>query len=137
MCAVPPKRPEPARGRSTVRGMPEAMRVATWNVNNRGRSVAQTLGHLVRRSGVDLLLLQEANPGSLHLLAVSAGLDWWVTSLDAGGLPPSGSPGRRRVAAIAGRGARPSAGVLAHLALPERMVFASLDASIGRVTVAS
>lgn len=113
------------------------MRVATWNLNYRGRAVCRSLGHLVRDKKVDLLLLQEANPSSVQALTTAAGLDWTVTAFDAGAALPSGT-GRRRVTAIAGRGHPPvKIGVLPELALPERMVFARLESDLGPLTVAS
>lgn len=113
------------------------MRMATWNVNYRGRAVCRSLGRLAQDKEVDLLLLQEANPSSLHELTAAAGLDWAVTAFDAGAALPDGT-GRRRVTAIAGRGHPPIAvGVLPELALPERMVFATLESDLGPLTVAS
>lgn len=113
------------------------LRIATWNLNYRGRSVAPALGELLKRAGVDLVLLQEANPNSLELVREAAGLDWTVSAFDAGAPTPVG-PGRRRVAAIAGKGASPGGvGFLPDLALPERMVFASVATNVGRLTVAS
>lgn len=113
-------------------------RVATWNVNYRGPSVAAVLGRLLERSRVDLVLVQEANASSLDALAEAAGLDWAVSAFDAGAPIPASRSGRHRVAALAGRGERPrDIGVLADLALPERMVFASLRTTVGLLTVAS
>lgn len=83
------------------------VRVATFNVNFRGMAAAQRLGGLVGRHGVDLLLLQEANPSSLRELVDAAGLDWVISAYDAGAPRPA-SRGRARVAAIAGRGSAPS-----------------------------
>ena len=113
------------------------MRIATWNVNYRGRAVGGSLGRLVRDNDVELILLQEANPSSLHELTAAAGLDWVITAFDAGARVPDGT-GRRRVAAIAGRGHPPiETGVLPHLALPERMLFARLETELGPMTIAS
>lgn len=113
------------------------MRIATWNVNYRGSAVSGSLGKLVRDEEVDLILLQEANPSSIHQLTAAAGLDWAITAYDAGAAVPEGA-GRRRVTAIAGRGRPPiGTGVLPHLALPERMVFARLESELGPLTVAS
>lgn len=113
------------------------MRVATWNVNYRGPAVSHSLGQLARERGVDLLLLQEANPNSLDQLVTAAGLDWVITAFTEGATYPSAT-GRRRVTAIAGRGQAPTeSGVLAELTLPERMVFAHLTTDAGPLSVAS
>lgn len=113
------------------------MRVATFNVNFRGGVAAQRLGALVDGHGVDLLLLQEANPSSLQPLVHTAGLDWVISAYDAGAPQPS-SRGRVRVVAIAGRGQAPTkVGYLADVALPERIVFAEIDSPLGPLQVAS
>lgn len=114
------------------------LRIATWNLNYRSLDVAPTLGELIRRSGVDLALLQEANPGSLDAVREAAGLDWAVSAFDAGAPLPVARSGRRRVAAVAGRGERPSCfGLLPGLELPERAVFASVTTPLGPLTVVS
>ena len=93
--------------------------VATWNVNHRGQAVVQALGELLRSSAVDLVLLQEANPNSLDPLRVSAGMDWAVTAFDGGAPFHTGRSGRRRGAALAGKGEPPhDVGILPDLALP-------------------
>jgi hypothetical protein len=114
------------------------VRVATWNLNNRGPAVAPKLGALLRRFDVDLLLAQELHQRSKEPLVESAGLSWVRTAFDAGAPVPQGSPGRRRVTAIAGRGTPPElVGVLGHLALPERMVYGNVATPIGRLMLAS
>lgn len=114
------------------------LRVATWNLNYRSLLVAPALGEFLRQFGVDLVLLQEANPSSLNAVREAAGLDWSVSAFDAGAPLPGGRSGRRRVAAVAGRGERPSRfGLLHGLALPERAVWASVATTLGPLTVAS
>ncbi|WP_277455378.1 endonuclease/exonuclease/phosphatase family protein [Janibacter sp. DB-40] len=114
------------------------VRVATWNINYPGPAVSQSLGQMARERGVDLLLLQEANPNSLDQLVTAAGLDWVITAFTEGATYPSAT-GRRRVTAIAGRGQAPTteSGVLAELTLQERMVFAHLTTDAGPLSVAS
>lgn len=113
------------------------MRIATWNINYRGPKTCESLGNLARAQDLDVLLLQEANPRSVDHLVSAAGLDWVITAFTAGAPQPS-STGRRRVAAIAGRGQQPTEyGVLTDLPLPERMVFARLTNESGHLTVAS
>lgn len=113
------------------------MRVATWNVKHRGSVTAARLGALAREAQVDLMLLQAANPTSLDMFVTSAEFDWCVTSWNAGA-PALTMPGRRRVAAIAGRGPQPvELGWLPELDRPERMVSAVLGSGTGRVVVAS
>src|SRR5262245_10975440 len=112
------------------------LRVATWNLNHRGRAVAPTLGELVRRAEVDVVLLQEANIGGLDAFRKAAGLDWAFPAFDAGAPPIVGRSGRTRVAAVAGRGDPPrEVGMLTHLSLPERMVFATVSTTVGDLTV--
>lgn len=87
---------------------------------------------------MDLVLLQEANPNSLDLLRVSAGMDWAVTAFDGGAPFHTGRSGRRRVAALAGKGEPPhDVGILPDLALPERFVYASVLTTEGPMTIAS
>lgn len=113
------------------------MRVATWNVNYRGTAVAEHLGRLARESRIDLLLLQEANPNSVNELADAAEMDWVLTAYDAGAPVPA-TTGRRRVAAIAGRGSEPtSSGLLPGAAMEERAVVAHLESTLGEMTVAA
>ncbi len=112
------------------------MRVGSWNLNHRGRAATLEQGALVRERGVDLLLVQEANPASVEVLIEAAELDWVVT---ATGLAP-GAPtvGRHPLAAIAGRGQRPEeVGHLRGPSSPHRMVYATVPAGIGSFTVAS
>lgn len=95
------------------------------------------LGSFAKSSGVDLLLLQEANPKSVHVLAETAGLDWAISAYDAGApMPPS--TGRRRMAAIAGRGQPPTeVGFIQESPLPERTVYARVNTEFGPITFAS
>ena len=96
------------------------------------------LGELLRREGVDVVLLQEANVSSLEVLRDAAGLDWAVTAYDAGAPYPGGRSGRGRVTAVAGRGDEPTlARILPDLPLPERMVFARISTPLGPITMAS
>ena len=96
------------------------------------------LGVLLRREGVDVVLLQEANVSSLEVLRDAAGLDWAVTAYDAGAPYPGGRSGRGRVTAVAGRGDEPTlARILPDLPLPERMVFARIGTPLGPITMAS
>lgn len=82
--------------------------------------------------------MQEANPGSLNAVRDAAGLDWAISAFDAGAHRVAGRSGRGRVAALTGRGEPPrEAGVLPGLALPERMVFATVTTTLGPLTVAS
>lgn len=113
------------------------MRMASWNVNYRGSKSSAALGQLIREADIDLLMLQEVNPSSLDTVINEAGLDWSVTAFDAGAPYPASS-GRRRVAALAGRGPAPLViGTLPELALPERMVFAQVATGGGSLTLAS
>lgn len=97
--------------------MVRVLRVATWNVNHRGPALAKSLGGLLRRSRVDLVMVQEANRTSLEALAEAAGFDWTVNAFDCGAPLPTDSPGRRRVVAVAGRGSPPTTvGILPDLA---------------------
>lgn len=108
-----------------------SVRVATWNLNNRGRRAAEQLGGLARKHGIDLLLLQELNTAASKVLVEAAGLDWIVTAFDAGA-PAAGGRGRRRTAAIAGRGSAPrDAGILPGLHLQERAVWATVATPVG------
>ena len=116
----------------------DRVRVATWNLNNRGPADAHNLGALLKRFDVDLLLAQELHQASREALLQSAGLTWIRTAFDAGAAIPRSSPGRRRVTAVAGCGAPPKqVGVLGHLPLPERMVYAAVTTAIGPLMLAS
>src|SRR4051795_6794670 len=116
----------------------DPLRIATWNLNNRGPSVVRNLGALLSSLDVDLLLAQELNPNGAAQLLKAAGMTWLYTAFDAGApLPPTQS-GRRRVAAIAGRGAPlQRAGVLGRLPLPERMIYGTVATPRGTITLAS
>lgn len=110
-----------------------SVRAATWNLNNRGPRAAEQLGALAREHGIDLLLLQELNPAASEVLVQAAGLDWIVTAFDAGA-PAAGGSGRRRAAAIAGRGPDPrDIGVLPGLELQERAVQATVTTPLGEL----
>lgn len=60
------------------------LHVATWNINCRGPKVCHSLGPLAHERGVDVVLLQEANPNSLEQFVSAAGLDWVITAFTAG-----------------------------------------------------
>lgn len=77
------------------------MRVGSWNLNHRGRAATREQGALVRDRGVELLLVQEANPASLDVLVEAAGLVWVVTP--TGIWPGEPTVGRQPLAAVAGR----------------------------------
>lgn len=114
------------------------LRIATWNLNNRGPAAATALGELLKQFDVDLLLAQEVNLASCKTLLESAGLSWIRTAFDAGADIDLVGSGRRRATAIAGRGAAPDhVGMLPRLTLPERMVYANVASSIGPLAVAS
>jgi hypothetical protein len=49
--------------------MPGVLRVASWNVNDRGSFVEPSLGGLLHLSNVDIVLEQEANESCLDELA--------------------------------------------------------------------
>lgn len=116
----------------------DRVRVATWNLYNRGPVAAQDLGALLKHCDVDLLLAQEFNQSSRDALAESAGFMWVRTAFDAGAPTEHIGSGRRRVTAIAGRGAPPDrVGVLGQLPLPERLVVGSVDTPIGQLMLAS
>lgn len=113
------------------------MRIGTWNVNYQGVLGSGRLGTHAHETGIDLMLLQAADPDALASFITHAGLDWVVTAWDAGA-PALTTPGRRRVAAVAGRGPRPtSIGYLRDLDRPERMMFATIGSGPGSFTVAS
>jgi exonuclease III len=113
-------------------------RVATWNVNYRGPGVSARQGAYLRPFELDVVMLQEVNPRTLPALIEEAGLDWAVTAADLRVSPPNEGSGRRRVSAIAGRGARPrTAKLFTHVRLPERLIVAELVDAEGPVTVVS
>ncbi|MGN7248628.1 endonuclease/exonuclease/phosphatase family protein [Janibacter anophelis] len=117
---------------------PMTLRVATWNLNNRGPPQAAELGELLRLQGVDLLLAQELNPKAGEALIRAAGLDWIVTAFDAGAPAEGLGAGRRRAPAIAGHGRPPLVtGVLPGTPLPERMFHARIATDLGAMDFAA
>lgn len=82
--------------------MGAACRVVSWNVAFSGRQRAAVQGSFLRSLRPDLVLLQELNPESSAVLEEKAALDWvkYSPEVAAVGL----SQGRRRAAAVGGRG---------------------------------
>lgn len=116
--------------------------VASWNLRGpaRGHSEVDSRQRaaLVRRLGVDVLLVQHAQSRELQRFAEQAGLDWAVSADDLqvvsgrGRLLPGGS------AAVLGRGAKPrSVRVFTDVPDSTGIVVAELETSLGPVTVAA
>src|SRR5258706_4153115 len=103
------------------------MRVVSWNVPFRGRVAAQRQGDLLRTLSPDLILLQEANPGSADVLREAAGADWLIRAVELRSRDPDDRPVRSRGVAIAGRGQPPARAWLpAAVALPDRILAAQM-----------
>ena len=118
----------PARSGSALRD-DLAVRVASWNVAFRGPASAASQGQLLRELGVDLVLLQEVNPGSAEVLRQAAGADWLVRAIDHKVPEPDDRPVRRRGVAIAGSGSPPRRVWLPmDVTLPERILLAEVFA---------
>lgn len=125
--------PQPATSSTRM-----TLRVATWNLNNRGPRQAAELGELLRLRGVDLLLAQELNPKAGETLIRAAGLDWIITAFDAGAPAEGLGSGRRRTSAIAGRGHPPVVtGALPGAPPPERVVHARIATDLGMMSFAA
>jgi len=113
------------------------MRIATWNVSNATEERASVAGEALREHGVDIVLLQEVNPGSFEDLKTAAGFEWGVHVSESlgpmlDGLGRSGT----RCAAIAGR----SSSLLASASfpdfhLPEKALAAWVECAGARVTL--
>jgi hypothetical protein len=97
------------------------VRVASWNIQFRGRKAAKRQGGLLRELAPELMLLQEVNPGSSAVLADAAGADWMVKAID---LRSRGSDiSRRHGVAIAGHGLPPCRSwLLGEIELSERIL---------------
>jgi hypothetical protein len=105
------------------------VRVASWNVAFRGPASAASQGQLLRELGVDLVLLQEVNPGSAEVLRQAAGADWLVCAIDHRVPGPDDRPVRWRGVAIAGSGSSPRRVWLPMaVALPDRILLAEVFA---------
>src|SRR5258706_8867508 len=103
------------------------MRVVSWNVPFRGRVAAQRQGDLLRTLSPELILLQEANPGSADVLRQAAGADWLIRAVELRSRDPDDRPVRSRGVAIAGRGQPPARAWLpAAVALPDRILAAQM-----------
>jgi hypothetical protein len=104
------------------------MRVVSWNVGFRGTVAAQQQGELLRQLSPDLILLQEANPGSADVLRQAAGADWLIRAVDRRPPDPDDRPVRSRGVAIAGRGQLPHhAWLPVAVDLPERVLAAQMQ----------
>jgi exonuclease III len=115
------------------------MRVATWNINYPGKKRALHQGELLRKLKPDLILLQEANPGSAEALRLAAGADWLIPASDLTAHPPQGrAVANPRGVAIAGRGQRPRhAWLQPDVHVPERALLAQITLAGRELTAVS
>src|SRR5260370_40682789 len=112
-----------------------ACRVVSWNIAFSGPQRAALQGAFLRSLQPDLVIIQELNPGSLSVVSDTAGLDWFKYSLDRSFIGVS--QGRRRAAAVGGRGVR-LLGILPQLLalpLPEKVL--AVRVAVGDVEFAA
>jgi endonuclease/exonuclease/phosphatase family metal-dependent hydrolase len=103
------------------------VRVVSWNLAYRGAAAAEQQGALLRELATDVVLLQEVNPNSAHVLRQAAGADWLVRAVDLRIALSDDRPVRHRGVAVAGRGAPPrSAWLLTDGPFPERTLLAEV-----------